>query len=147
MMMWCIGDTWYGDAKMLWGLWRCRDEGWEPRPGFYAWSLLTRHTRRGSTVHPLEMDAAGASAVAFRAPDGVWSLLIVNRARQERKLALRGLKPRSRWLPYLYAEASIPTADRGLLPPGHALTADGRGALKTAMRAQSFLFLTDGDGR
>jgi len=67
MLMWCLTDTDYGQP-MKWGLWRFRDEGWEPRPGFYSWSLITRYTEIGSSVHPLKTNAEDAAGVAFRAP-------------------------------------------------------------------------------
>ena len=34
-LMWCLGDTYYTDQdihRQRWGLWRYKDEGWEPRP-------------------------------------------------------------------------------------------------------------------
>lgn len=147
MMMWCLSDTWYGSHKMLWGLWRYKDEGWEPRPGFYAWSLITRHTRRASSVHAIRLEGGAASAAAFRAPDGHWTLLIVNRARMERRLTIRGLEPSSRWAPYLYSEATVPTPDRGLIKPGPILTVTSKGELTYAMPPESFLLLTDRLGK
>lgn len=143
MMMWCLSDTWYGSRKMLWGLWRYKDEGWEPRPGFYAWSLITRHTRRGSSVHAVRLDGGGASAVAFRAQEGHWALLIVNRAQIERRLTLRGLGASSRWVPYLYCEATVPTPDRGMIRPRPILTASRKGEITYTMPPESFLLLTD----
>ena len=147
MMMWCLSDTWYGSHKMLWGLWRYKDEGWEPRPGYYAWSLITRQTRRGSSVHAVSLRGGAASAVALRAPDGCWAVLVVNRARMERPLTLRGLAASSRWAPYLYCEAVVPPPDRGMVKPGPVLTATRRGELTYVMPPESFLLLTDRLGK
>ncbi|MBC7287803.1 MAG: hypothetical protein H5T86_07115, partial [Armatimonadetes bacterium] len=143
MMMWCLTDTWYGPHKMLWGLWRYKDEGWEPRPGYYAWSLITTQTRRGSSVHAVDLQGGAASATAFRAPDGRWTLFLINRARIERRVTLRRLPASSKWAPYLYCEAAVPTPDRGFIKPGPTLTATRKGELTLTMPPRSFLLLTD----
>jgi len=143
MLMWCLSDTYYG-RKMLWGLWRFRDEGWEPRPGYYAWSLLTRYTERGSTVHPVEVEGTHAAAVAFRAPDkGRWTLLLVNRAKKERSAAWRGLPPRSKWVPYVYSQGTVPTPDRGMIEAGEGAEADAAGELAVRVAPQSFILLRE----
>lgn len=139
MLMWCLSDAEYGQ-RMKWGLWRFRDEGWEPRPGFYSWSLLTRYTERESTVHRLDCPAPGAAAVAFRVPNGgPWTLLVVNRSSRERALSVRGLAPRSRWEPFAYREDAIPTPDREMIRPGKAEAADGEGVLRGSLPPRSFL--------
>jgi len=72
VLMWCLSDTNYGQS-MKWGLWRFKGEGWEPRPGFYAWRLLTKHTALGSRVYTLAArgdSAPAVPAVAFEFPDG-----------------------------------------------------------------------------
>ena len=140
MLMWCLMDTHYGNNRMKWGLWRFRDENWEPRPGFYAWSLITRYTQRGSTVHPVSSDASDAVAVAFRAPDnGPWTILAVNRRKSERPFTLRRLTPESRWLPYVYSERTIPTADRAMIQAGPPVQADSKGDVEGILPPDSFV--------
>ena len=127
LAMYCIGDYDCG-TKMKWGLWQGRDEHWEPRPGFYAWSLITCTTALGSSVHPLSSDATSVPAVAFQAPrNGSWTLLAVNRLHASRPLTITGLPPGSTWTPFVYSAEVIPTADRGMIPPGRIVTADGAG--------------------
>jgi alpha-galactosidase len=140
MLMWCLMDTNYGNNRMKWGLWRFRDENWEPRPGFYSWSLITRYTERGSTVHPVSSDASDAVAVAFRAPDnGPWTILAVNRRKTARPFTLKGLPPKSRWLPYVYSEKTIPTADRGMIRADQRVQADSKGNLDGMLPLNSFV--------
>ncbi|HJN14366.1 MAG TPA: hypothetical protein QGH10_02685, partial [Armatimonadota bacterium] len=83
-LMWCLFDTCYSDSDVhcqKWGLWRFRDQGWEPRPGYYTWSLITRFTRPGSEIIRMgrEPSAPDLRAVALRSPDGALTVLIVNR--------------------------------------------------------------------
>ena len=138
LAMYCIGDYDCG-TKMKWGLWRGRDENWEPRPGFYAWSLITRTTELGSTVHPLSSDATSVPAVAFRAPhNGPWTLMAVNRLASPRPLSISGLPPGSTWAPFVYSAASVPTPDRGLIAPGAPLSATAQGVLTTGLAANAF---------
>jgi len=98
-------------------------------------------------VHAVSLRGGAASAVALRAPDGCWAVLVVNRARMERRLTLRGLRASSRWAPYLYCEAVVPPPDRGMVKPGPVLTATRRGELTYMMPPESFLLLTDRLGK
>jgi hypothetical protein len=146
LAMYCIGDYDCG-TKMKWGLWKGRDEDWEPRPGFYAWSLLTRTTALGSTVHSLRSAAASVPAVALRAPrNGAWTLLAVNRLDTARPLTFSGLPPGSAWTPFVYSAATVPTPDRGMLPPGPRLSADGEGRLTTSLAPNAFAVWREVDG-
>ena len=139
MMMWCLMDTNYG-VRMKWGLWRFKDEDWEPRPGFYSWSLLTRYTEKGSTIHPLACDVNDVSSVAFRAPNnGPWTLLTVNRRKTARPFTMTGLPPKSRWESYIYCRKSVPTPDSKMIRPGEVMQAGTDGTLKGSMPARSFI--------
>jgi len=143
LVMYCIGDYDCG-TKMKWGLWKGRDEGWEPRPGYYAWSLVTSTTRLGSSVHPLESDAVSVPAVALRAPDrGPWTLMAVNRLPVSRPLVLAGLPRDSTWTPFVYRPEAIPTSDRGLIPAGPTETADAKGVLTTTLPPNAFAVWRD----
>jgi hypothetical protein len=140
MLMWCLMDTNYGTSRMKWGLWRFQDENWEPRPGFYAWSLITRYTERDSTIHPVTSDASDASAVAFHAPNnGPWTILAISRRKTARAFTLNGLPPNSRWVPYTYSDTTVPTADRGMIRAGKELRADAKGILTGRLPRYSFV--------
>ncbi|MHB0998090.1 MAG: carbohydrate binding domain-containing protein [Armatimonadota bacterium] len=140
MAMYCISDYDCG-TKMMWGLWKSKDENWEPRPGFYAWSLITRYTELGSTVHQLKSNASSVPAVAFRAPrNGALTLMAVNRLTKERLLVISGLPAGSKWEPFLYSERTVPTPNRGMIPAGKLLTAN-KGIINTKIPPNSFILL------
>ncbi len=139
MAMWCLMDTDYG-TRMKWGLWKFLDDGWIPRPGFYAWSLLTKYIELGSTVNTLSSDAPNVVSVAFRAPgNGKWTLLSVNRADQKVDATLTGLPAGSRWQQFTYSEATVPTSDKQMLRPSVPITAGKKGNLTAILPANSFV--------
>lgn len=140
MSNWCLMDTEYGNTRMKWGLWRFKDEQWEPRPGYYAWSLITRYTALGSTVYHLKSDSASVPAVAFKAPgQGLWTLMAVNRLEEPRPLTIQGLPHNSKWQPYIYSKDTVPTKDQGMIPPGATITADSKGRIEYKMPARAFV--------
>ncbi|MDO8586697.1 MAG: carbohydrate binding domain-containing protein [Armatimonadota bacterium] len=141
LLMWCLMDTnYFADYRMKWGLWKFRDDNWEPRPGFYAWSLITRYTELGSTVHRVDSSVDDAVSVAFRAPDGgPWTILAVNRRKSDRPFALKGLPAWSRWKPYVYSQATAPTPNKEMIRPGQVVKANSRGRLTGLLPANSFV--------
>lgn len=140
LMSWCLMDTNYGSSRMKWGLWRYKDQNWEPRPGFYAWSLITRYTERGSTIHSITSDVTDAAAVAFRAPkSGPWTLLVVNRRSEQRPFELTGLPASSRWELFVYSVQTAPTPDRHMIRSSGVESAGPDGRLHGTLPARSFL--------
>lgn len=139
LVMYCISDYDCG-TKMKWGLWKSRDEGWEPRPGYYSWSLITRYTELGSTVHPLSGESSSVQGTAFQSPGkGAWTLMAVNRSTSAKDVVISGLKPGSRREPFVYSAQTIPTPDREMLRPGKTMTAGKDGTIRTHMPANSFV--------
>ena len=139
MSMWCIMDTDYGQ-RMKWGLWKFLDEGWTPRPGYYAWSLLTRYTELGSDVVALTNNAENVASIAFREPNsGAWTLLAVNRNAAECNYTLAGLPTKSQWRQFVYSESTVPTKDKSMLQPTASPTADSKGRLTGKLPAKSFV--------
>src|SRR5262249_52173905 len=52
---WEVYDMLYGGgARMRYGLWAYKDEGWRLRPAYYVYGLLTRLTQSGAAVVRLE---------------------------------------------------------------------------------------------
>ena len=50
-LMWCLFDQYYDATHcQRYGLWEFKDHGWRPRPAFYSWSMINRHTEKGSRV-------------------------------------------------------------------------------------------------
>lgn len=139
MAMWCLMDTDYG-TRMKWGLWKFLDEGWAPRPGFYAWSLLTRYIELGSTVNTLTSNAPNVVSTAFRERNnGKWTLLSVNRANIKVSFTLTGLPAGSHWQQFTYSEATVPTPNKEMLKPLAPITADTKGILTGVLPANSFV--------
>ena len=58
--LWCLQDVWYPGLFMGYGLWRFKDENWQPKPVYYAWSTLTRLTEAGDPIFPCKTDPEGA---------------------------------------------------------------------------------------
>jgi hypothetical protein len=145
VLTWCLFDTYYTDTlAQHWGLWQYKDHGWEPRPGFYAWSLLTRYTAAGSRVVRVDVEpnAPSLRATALLSPEGRLTVLIVNR--YERPITVRLAAGPARTLrTYVYSRDSVPTPDQRLIPPSGALTVGAGGTL--VVEPQSFVLLTDAD--
>ena len=75
---WVLNDVWYGDYVMRLGLWKLMDEcRGEARPQYYVWSLITKLTKFGSKIYPLEGDET-VCGTAFCLPDGAWVYFFVN---------------------------------------------------------------------
>ncbi|MHB1456643.1 MAG: glycoside hydrolase 5 family protein [Armatimonadota bacterium] len=139
LVMYCISDYDCG-TKMKWGLWKSHDEGWEPRPGYYSWSLITRYTELGSSVHPLAGESSSIQGIAFQAPGkDAWTLMAVNRSTSVKDVVIGGLKPGSRWEPFVYSAQTVPTSNREMIKAGKSMTAGNDGSLKTRMPQCSFV--------
>lgn len=139
LVMYCISDYDCG-TKMKWGLWKSKDEDWEPRPGYYSWSLITRYTKLGSSVHLLSGDSSSIQGTAFQAPGkGAWTLMVVNRTPSAKDVMISGLKPGSRWEPFVYSAQIVPTPDREMIRPGKQMIAVKDGAIRMRMPGESFV--------
>ncbi|HEX2950922.1 MAG TPA: hypothetical protein VHV83_15370 [Armatimonadota bacterium] len=139
MLVWCLMDVDFG-GDLKWGLWKSKSEGWEPRPGYYAWSLITRYTERDSMVYPLQSDAEGVDAVAFHAPvKGSWTLLAVNRQTDARPFRILGLPAASKWQPFIYCKESVPALDRKMIPSSKLIRADRSRNLTGVLPGNSFV--------
>jgi len=118
-LQWCLMDTYYNDqTKQQWGLWRHKDEGWKPRPGFYSWSLITRYTRPGSRVLAVESRPRTPSsrAVALESPEGELTLMAVNRYDRPLKATLQlGLDREALLRLYKYTSDSVPGPGGGMI--------------------------------
>jgi len=141
-LMWCLMDTYYGDQKQEYGLWRHGEEGWSPRPGYYAWSLITRYTRPGSKVLAVFVSppAFNVRSVALQAPDGALTCLIVNRYPRAIRARVRLPSAAGQADVFTYNRETVAAAGEAMLvrrpmPVGRA------GALEVKMPAESFLLL------
>ncbi|MFA5058852.1 MAG: hypothetical protein WC485_12115, partial [Opitutaceae bacterium] len=147
VLMWCLFDTQYDDQhRQEYGLWRYKDAGWAPRPGFYSWSLLTRFTRRGSRVVAVESEPAapGVRAVALLSPEGRLTVLAVNRYDRPIRVKLTaaaggpiGLRR------YEFTRTAVAQAGARMLGPAGRLTLAGDAPAGFVLPAESFVLLTD----
>lgn len=82
--IWCAHEVYYPfGSKMNYGLWNYRDRGWSPRPVYYFWCLLTRHTDSGDAVYAV----ASSHPTRFRAVRIADHVFFVNAS--EHALSLR----------------------------------------------------------
>ncbi len=61
-----------------WGLWRSKDFGWSFRQNYYAYSLLTRFSQIGSTIHQATISNANLNAAILKSPGGDYTVMVVN---------------------------------------------------------------------
>lgn len=62
---------------------------YQPRPQYYAYSLLTRFVRKGSEVYPLDLGNEFAAGAAIRTADGRWTYVIANATGQDLSFDLK----------------------------------------------------------
>ncbi len=146
-LTWCLMDTYYSpDLEQQWGLWRYKDRGWEPRPGFYSWSLVTRYTRPGSQVLVADPEprAHGLHTVALRSPDGKVTLLAVNRYQRPLTVRLDNALGRALILRvYRYTRGGIPVPGGAMISASTTLRLSPGAPTSLTLPAESFSLLTE----
>ena len=147
-LQWCLFDTYYDDTTAQgWGLWQYKDKGWRPRPGFYAWSLVTRYSRADSRVVKvaLEPEAGQVRAAALVAPDGRLTVMLVNRLTRPMQVSLLpGLKRPARLHMYQYTRDAVASAGAQMIPAAGVVEVRPGGKGEVAMPAESFVVLAEG---
>lgn len=155
---WSLIDQYYNrdasyDAMQQLGLWRYKKsvyqgvdaEGcemdYQPRPNYYAYSLLTRFIRRGDEVYPLDLQNEYAAGSAFRSSEGEWTYVFANGSEDdlEFKLFNSGDKTHGKYDIYRYTENGLPEDDSMIASSG-VLKASGKGC-RVSVPAQSVLVL------
>jgi len=158
MLVWHLGDCSYNQhaplqegplVNRIFGLWRFRDRNYAPRPGFYAWSLLTRYAERGSSVYAVEGEgdhARAVAAVAMQAPGCKAPVfLLAHRHPAPLAVALHTGTADQSFVPYLYCRDSVPTLDAGMIGASEPLISDAFGVLRITLPAASFCLLRPGN--
>jgi len=147
VLMWCLMDTYYTpEHRQEYGLWCYRDRDWEPRPGFYSWSLLTRYTRPGSQVVAVEVDppAPSVRAVALRSPEGEWTLLAVNRYPRPVQATLQvGLRREANLRLYRYTRENVPVPGGGMIGAWDTLRLLPGAEIRLDLPGESLALLTE----
>ncbi len=146
VLQWCLFDAYYGSFRQEYGLWRYKTEQWKPRPGFYAWSLITRYARPGSRVVAVDVGAAGSKlrAAALISGERKCTVLLVNRYDRalQAKLDTGATGPRDLRV-YVCTESTVGQAGEEMLPSKQTLHDSPGAVLSIELPAQSFLLLTD----
>lgn len=150
-LVWCLADTYYDDAYyMKYGLWQYKDNGWKPRPGFYAWSLLTRYSQPGSRIllpdyGPTEA-ARPVPAVALLSPAGRMTILVVNRAGRELRLSIELPAARPSGLKrFEYSRGALERAGDQMLQSRQTLSCRENHSVVINLAADTFVLLSDSD--
>ncbi|MBI3921621.1 MAG: hypothetical protein HY318_09410 [Armatimonadetes bacterium] len=149
VLPWCLMDTYYSpDAKhkQEWGLWRYKSENWEPRPGFYSWSLITRYTRPGSQVLAVENQsrAPSLSCVAVRSPDRKLTVLLVNGYKRRLQVtAETGLKRRASFRLFRYTREAMSSYGGKMINAENDLEASRGLTVSFELPGESFALLTE----
>ena len=82
MLHWVFFDQDYGDSRMETGLFKYKDEGWEPRPFYHSWGLIMKYAVKGSEIYPFEDETNFVNGVALKSPEGKWTYFITNNAKR-----------------------------------------------------------------
>ncbi|MHB1458943.1 MAG: carbohydrate binding domain-containing protein [Armatimonadota bacterium] len=147
VLMWCLFDTYYDDTtEQEYGLWQYKDKKWEPRPGFYSWSLITRYTCPGSRVVAVDSGKTAQSvrSVALISPKGELTILAVNRyARNLTARVTTGLDRDAQLRVFRYTRDSIPTTNQKMIDSTEVLTIPSDETVEIQLPAESFVLLTD----
>ncbi|MBQ9710289.1 MAG: hypothetical protein IJV67_06690 [Clostridia bacterium] len=147
MSYWVLFSQYYsrGDFNigkiMDMGLWGFADEGYNCRPVYYSYSMITRFIDEGDVIFPIKSDDENIVAVAFRKGDK-WSYAIVNNGFSEKKVAFVNLDSYPATLSrYEYDEANVPT-DNNVIAANGSVTADGR-VIADTVKGRSFVIYTN----
>lgn len=155
---WSLIDQYYNrdasyDAMQQLGLWRYKkcvyqgadaegcEEDYQPRPNYYAYSLLTRFVRKGDSVYPLDLQNEYAVGSAFRSADGKWTYVFANGSEDDLEFKLFNINDErlADCDIYRYMEQDLPEDDSMISPSG-VLKASGK-SYKVTLPAQSVLLL------
>jgi len=127
---WCAFDVYYfeGDQFMTWGMWKYKDQDWEPKPWHSVWQEVTRSVPRHGDVVAMEgaQGAVHAAAVAShysvgegaRTPTG-WrfTVLLANRSPDRKAVSIE--RPRSGagiWRKATFVEGGVERTGPAPLP-------------------------------
>lgn len=160
---WSLIDQYYGrhepySAMQQLGLWRyvkrayysdpdpdifrALESDYQPRPQYYAYSLLTRFVRKGSEVYPLDLGHDFAAGSAVRTADGKWSYVLANGTDGDLNFDLKN--PLSGGMAacrvYVYKQDRLPDDD-SLIEASLLLESDD-GLFRVGLPAQSVVVLT-----
>lgn len=148
MSYWVLFSQYYNRSDfqsnyiMNMGLWGFADEGYECRPVYYAYSMLTRFIRSGSQIFKINANDEQLVAAAFRTADGKWSYLAANADTVSRKISfLNETKFPSSLKKYVYNESAVPDDNR-VIASSETVAANGR-VLSDTVGPRSFVVYSE----
>ena len=131
MSYWVLFSQYYNrsdyniDKIMDMGLWGFADEGYQCRPVFYSYSMMTRFIEESDMIFPIVSEDENIVAVAFRQGEK-WSYCVVNNGDTEKKVSFVNMDIYPGQLSrYVYKEAAVPT-DNQVIESNGIVEADGR---------------------
>ncbi|MHB8972973.1 MAG: hypothetical protein ACYC3X_01410 [Pirellulaceae bacterium] len=146
-LTWCLFDQYYDNTHcQRYGLWKFKDDDWQPRPAYYSWSLINRYTAANSSVVAVQMTPVCESlrAAALLSPAGQLTILVVNRYDRELQVTLQAGQPRPVSLQvYRYTQDALRTATGQVFRASSELQIAANGSTNLTMPAQSFALLTE----
>lgn len=92
---------------------------YEPRPQYYAYSLVSRFLRPGAEIHPVSTDNEFVAATAVKNRDGKWVYLFANATDSTIRTELKNdycSRLRSKYDVYIYERAALPASDDMIKP-------------------------------
>jgi hypothetical protein len=126
--LWVLHDIYYSQNHfMKYGLWGFKDEHWQPRPAWYAYSLFTRFMTRGSRLSQIEVNGGEdlVTATLAQGPEGCF-LFVLNQSYGDVALAAEIASPTGHWVRYTCDESvTQAAADRPLFEPSKATPYSG----------------------
>ena len=147
MSYWVLFSQYYGRSDfntgkiMDMGLWGFADEGYQCRPVYYSYSMLTRFVEASDAIFPIVSSDENIVAVAFRQGDK-WSYCVVNNGDEAKKVSFVNMDNYPGELTrYVYDEANVPT-DNQVIGANGTVTADGR-VITDTVEGRTFVIYTN----
>ena len=147
MSYWVLFSQYYGRGDfntgkiMDMGLWGFADEGYNCRPMYYAYSMITRFIEESDVIFPIQSSDENIVAVAFRQGDE-WSYCVVNNGDEAKKVSFVNMDSFPGELTrYVYDEANVPT-DNQVIGASGTVTADGR-VITDTVEGRTFAIYTN----
>ncbi len=149
MSYWVLFSQYYSRSEfnsgkiMDMGLWGFADEGYQCRPVFYSYSMITRFIEESDVIFPIVSSDENIVAVAFRQGDQ-WSYCVVNNGDTAKKVSFVNMDHYPGQLNrYVYDEANVPT-DNQVIASNGTVEADGR-VITDTVGPRTFVIYTNKD--
>jgi len=147
MSYWVLFSQYYDrsdfniDKIMDMGLWGFADEGYQCRPMYYSYSMITRFIEESDVIFPIVSSDESIVAVAFRQGDK-WSYCVVNNGDTAKKVSFVNMDNYPGKLTrYVYDEANVPT-DNQVIGANGSVEADGR-VITDTIAPRTFVIYTN----